>query len=104
MTQYTIGIFISEDASDNSTEGTLPGLVGLRQKRNSANQIYFKKLSRKDELQTLYQLGGSGVGGTDKGMHNSMPRQVIIGRLGLIYYIGPLLTQKDMAEQISNHI
>ena len=42
--------------------------------------------------------------GSDKGMHNSMPRQVIIGRLGLIYYIGPLLTQKDMVQQIADHI
>ena len=48
--QYTIGIFLSEDASDNSIDGVLPGLVGLRSKRQSMNEIYFKRLSRNDEL------------------------------------------------------
>lgn len=30
VTQYTVGIFLSEDASDNSVDGVLQGLVGLR--------------------------------------------------------------------------
>lgn len=54
MTQYTIGIFLSEDASDNSIDGVLPGLVGLRDRRRASRDIFFKKLGRNDELQTLY--------------------------------------------------
>ena len=102
--QYTIGIFLAEDASDNSIDGVLPGLVGLRARRQSANDIYFRRLGRNDELQTLYQLGGQGVGSTNLGMHNAMPRQVIIGRMGLLYYIGPLLTEAELLQQIENHI
>jgi len=48
--QFTIGIFLEEDATDNSIDGVLPGLVGLRARRQSVNEIYFKKLGRNDEL------------------------------------------------------
>ena len=33
VTQYMIGIFLSEDGTDNSIDGTLPGLVGLHERR-----------------------------------------------------------------------
>ena len=52
--QYTIAIFLCEEGSDNKTAGVLPGLVGLRSRRNSANEVYFKKLGMNDEMQTLY--------------------------------------------------
>ena len=45
---------MSEDASDNSIEGVVPGMRGLKERRKSSNEIYFKKLARNDELQTLY--------------------------------------------------
>lgn len=42
--QYMVGVFLSEDASDNSIEGALPGLVGLRALRKPNNGIFMKKL------------------------------------------------------------
>ncbi len=52
--QYTVGIFMEEDAEDNSLNGPMEGLVGLKARRQSANEIYFKNLLRNDELMTLY--------------------------------------------------
>ena len=97
VAQYIIAVFLDEDASDNSIDGRLEGLVNLRTRRKPTNEIYFKKLSRNDELQTLYQLGG-GVGGA------GLPRQIIVGRMGLIYYIGPMLSEQTLVKQISDHI
>lgn len=50
VTQYMIGIFIPEDASDNNVEGVLPGLVGLKAQRRPSKEILMKKLGRNDEL------------------------------------------------------
>ena len=102
--QYTIGVLLQEDGMDNSIDGSLPGLVGLWQKRKPLNTIYFMKLPRGSEIQTLYQLGGQGVGVSEMAEHLAMPRQVIVGRLGLIYYIGPLLSDDDFAHKIATHI
>ena len=45
---------MEEDAEDNSLNGAMEGLVGLKARRQSANEIYFKNLHRNDEFMTLY--------------------------------------------------
>ena len=62
------------------------------------------KLGRNSEVQTLYGLGGQGVGVSELAEHKSMPKQVLVGRLGLIYYVGPLLSDEDFSSKIATHI
>ena len=90
--QYIVGVLLEEDAVKNEINDGLPGLVGLRQRRQPSNEVYFRKLSRNDEFHSLYQLGAStNERGTDEPVNLSLPKQIIIGRMGLIYYIGPML-------------
>lgn len=88
--QYMIAVLLEEDATDNSFERGLPGLVGLRRRRQPENDILFFKMLQNDEFKSLYRLGKAP--GTDS---QSLPKQVIIGRMGLIYYIGPMMDNEN---------
>jgi len=87
VTQIMVAVLVPEEGQDNSIESHMPGLVNLKALRGSENEIYFVKLKKHSELQTLYQLGGQAAAG----VANPLPKQVIVGRRGFIYYIGPLL-------------
>lgn len=98
--QYVVAVYLEEDGRESRVDGSLPGLVGLRAKRQPSNPIYFKRLGRNDEFQSLYQLGGS----ADLPLHQKLPRQVIVGRMGLIYYIGQMLDTEGFQHEAREHI
>ena len=49
-----IAVLVPEEGQDNSIHSHMPGLVNLKAIRDSAEDIYFVKLKKHSELQTLY--------------------------------------------------
>ena len=100
VTQIMVAVMVPEEGQDNSIESHMPGLVNLKALRDSENEIYFAKLKKHSELQTLYQLGGQAAAG----VASPLPKQVIVGRRGFIYYIGPLLDDDQFSSLVTKHI
>ena len=100
MKQIVIAVLVPEEGQDNSIESHMPGLVNLKAIRQSENEIYFAKLKKHSELQTLYQLGGQAAAGVP----NPLPKQVVVGRRGFIYYIGEPLDDSQFSKLITTHI
>ena len=61
--QIVVAVLVPEEGQDNSIDSHMPGLVNLIAIRDSESDIYFVKLKKHSELQTLYQLGGQAAAG-----------------------------------------
>ena len=68
--QIIVAVLIPEEGQDNSIDSHMPGLVNLKAIRQSEHEIYFTKLKKHSELQTLYQLGGQAAAGVS----NPLPK------------------------------
>ena len=68
------------------------------------------RLKKEDEFRTLYKLTTTLCSVTGKKSKSgikseeSMPKHVVIGRRGHVYYIGPMLNNKDLQHLVQQSI
>jgi len=93
--QITIACLIAEDGLDNKVpeeSRCVPDLEGLLASRGTNHHTYFMRLKKDSEFKALYKISNTNVNARE----DALPKHVIIGRRGHIYYIGPMMTNKEL--------